>query len=190
MKYLVRVPIKSIVGTYGAHKIVYESVDCPRPLWRRFLDHALVLADHSHASLPSKPYDPSPQNGMRVHFDLLANVSVDKASKDGGRQRVDPILQAWIDSGKKDGWQTLGFDVGSQWLEARQGKNGFVIQKLDVANYSTLEFVRQAMPVRIGTVAFSGVLQIADAEKFRDAMTMGIGHSRAWGCGLLLCKRI
>lgn len=190
MKFLVRVPIRSVVGTYGAHKIVYEAVDSRRPLWRRFSDHALVLADSAHASLPSKAYDPSPQGGMRVRFDLLANVSVDKASKDGGRQRIDPVLQAWIESGKKAGWQTLGFDVGSQWLEFRQEKNGFAIQKLDVADYSTLEFVRKAKPVRIGAVAFSGVLKITDAEKFRNAMTMGIGHSRAWGCGLLLCKRV
>lgn len=189
MKHLVHVPIRSLVGTYGAHKIVYEAAGCPRPLWRRYADHALVLADQAHESWPSKPYDPSPTVGIRVRFDLLANVSVDKSPKDGRRQRVDPVLQAWIDSGKKAKWQALGFDVGCHWLESRQERNGFVLEQVDVADYSTLEFLRNDKPVRIGTIAFSGQMLVQDAEKFRDAMLNGIGHSRAWGCGLLLCKR-
>jgi len=190
MKHMIRVPIRSIVGPYGAHKIVYEAADCPRPLWRRYSDHALVLADMPSQLHPSKPYDPSPKAGMAVRFDLLVNVTVDKPVPGSRSRRIDPVLQAWIDSGKTAKWQVLGLEVGCKWLEDRQERNGFRLIQVDLADYEVIEFMRDGKPLRLGTIAYSGTMEITEPEKFKNAMLNGIGHSRAWGCGLLLCKRI
>ncbi|MCX7170401.1 MAG: type I-E CRISPR-associated protein Cas6/Cse3/CasE [Proteobacteria bacterium] len=187
---MIRVPIRSIVGPYGAHKIVYEAATCARPLWRRYSDHALVLAEEPSQIHPSKPYDPSPVTGMTVRFDLLANISVDKPVPDGRSRRIDPVLQAWIDSGKKAQWQSLGFEVGCKWIEDRQERIGFRLIQVDLADYEVMEFMRSGKPVRLGTIAYSGTMEIMESDKFKEAMLNGIGHGRAWGCGLLLCKRI
>lgn len=190
MKHMIRVPIRSIVGPYGAHKIVYEAADCARPLWRRYSDHALVLAEKPSQLHPSKPYDPSPETGMTVRFNLLVNVTVDKPVPNGRSRRIDPVLQAWIDSGKKAIWQSLGFEVGCKWIGDRQERNGFRLTQVDLADYEVIEFMREGKPLRLGTIAYSGTMEITESDKFKGAMLNGIGHGRAWGCGLLLCKRI
>jgi CRISPR system Cascade subunit CasE len=189
---LIRVPVGKLVGPYGAHKIVYEAANCKRPVWRRYADHALVVADAPSDIYPSKPYDPSPAEGMNVRFDLFANVSVDKPVQGGRSTRIDPVLQAWIDSGRKAKWQTLGFEIGIDWLSKRQAGHGFHIPEggIDLADYEALEFLRNGKLVRLGTVSFSGMLTVTDPEKFKSTMLSGIGHAKAWGCGLLLCKRI
>jgi len=40
------------------------------------------------------------------------------------------------------------------------------------------------------TVNFSGILRVTDPEKFRQTLFNGIGRAKAFGCGLLLLKRI
>ncbi len=39
--------------------------------------------------------------------------------------------------------------------------------------------------VTLTTVTYDGILQITDADAFRRALTNGIGHAKAYGCGLL-----
>jgi len=40
------------------------------------------------------------------------------------------------------------------------------------------------------TVRFDGLLRITDPEAFRETLTRGIGPAKAFGCGLMLVKRI
>ncbi|WP_066977465.1 type I-E CRISPR-associated protein Cas6/Cse3/CasE [Methylomonas lenta] len=40
------------------------------------------------------------------------------------------------------------------------------------------------------TLDFTGELQITDAEAFRQTLFTGLGRVKAFGCGLLLVKRI
>ena len=37
---------------------------------------------------------------------------------------------------------------------------------------------------------FTGKLTVLDAAKFGAALTQGIGHAKAFGCGLLLVRRV
>lgn len=191
-KHFLKIPIKKLVGPYRAHELVYAVCDGGRPLWRRFDDHALVLTDWASDAYPSKPFDPSPDVGMRLRFDLLAEVSkADGKPEQGGRsKRVDPVLEAWIASGKRADWRQLGFDIGIDWLRSRQARYGFELEQVDLADYKPLEFLRNGRPIRLGTVAFVGMLKVTDADLFRSALLGGIGRSKAWGCGLLLCKRV
>lgn len=43
----------------------------------------------------------------------------------------------------------------------------------------------QPKPITVSTARFDGVLRVTDADKLRHALTHGIGHARAFGCGLL-----
>lgn len=192
MKYLVKVPIRKLHGPYLAHKAVYEATGGGRPVWRRYADHALVISDTPSEIHPSKEYDPTPSQGQRLRIDLLAEISkADGKPVDGGRSpRIDPVVQAWIASGQTRSWSELGLEHGVAWLEKRQDTHGFEIEQIDAADYSTLEFVREGKPIRMGTIAYSASIKVADCVKFKSAMLNGIGRGKAWGLGLLLCKRI
>ncbi|MBD9358284.1 type I-E CRISPR-associated protein Cas6/Cse3/CasE [Methylomonas sp. EbA] len=40
------------------------------------------------------------------------------------------------------------------------------------------------------SIDFTGQLQITDVEKFEQALFHGIGRSKAFGCGLLMIRRV
>lgn len=189
MKYLVRVPISKLAGPYKAHQQVYAAVpETARPLWRRYSGYAIVLADNPSIEFEAKEYDPSPANGTSVRFSLLVEIAVERGEP-GKTQRVDPVLAAWLASGKKESWTSLGFEIGRQWLLNRQATHGFRLMSTETAQYEVMEFMREGKKIRIGTVDFTGIMEISESEKFKKAMLNGIGHSKAWGLGLLLCNR-
>jgi CRISPR system Cascade subunit CasE len=49
---------------------------------------------------------------------------------------------------------------------------------------------RDAKPIRISTVDLTGVLEVTEAERVRRALLYGLGHAKAFGCGLLRVRRI
>ncbi|MDH5718652.1 MAG: type I-E CRISPR-associated protein Cas6/Cse3/CasE [Spirochaetia bacterium] len=50
--------------------------------------------------------------------------------------------------------------------------------------------IEQAHNIKSLIVDFSGILRVTDPDKFRFTLTNGIGRAKAFGCGLLLLKRI
>lgn len=58
-------------------------------------------------------------------------------------------------------------------------------KRVEVVERRVQEFERQGRPVKIGTATFEGVLQVSDAAELRRRLVEGIGHAKAYGCGLL-----
>ncbi|GAA1873423.1 type I-E CRISPR-associated protein Cas6/Cse3/CasE [Asanoa iriomotensis] len=78
------------------------------------------------------------------------------------------------------------------WLTSRVGRLGFVVAtqqdghpNLRLHHRQTHTFKRGMGTVTLGTVTYDGVLQVVDADAFRQALRRGIGHGKAYGCGLL-----
>ncbi|PTA42492.1 type I-E CRISPR-associated protein Cas6/Cse3/CasE [Micromonospora sp. RP3T] len=78
------------------------------------------------------------------------------------------------------------------WLLSRAADRGFRIAtqqdgrpNLRLHHSQTLNFKRGLANVTLATVTYDGILQIADAAAFRRALRGGIGHGKAYGCGLL-----
>lgn len=185
---MVRIPISDRLGTYACHQKVYEVCGREnRPLWRRCPGYLLALSRSMPVGHEIRPYAPAPISGQETAFDLLAEVSVSKR-KDGQdrSRRCDPILEARIaDPGRS--YAELAVELGVPWLERQGGRLGFELVNVDRCEYEAIEFVRQRKPVRLGAVRFSGRLRVTDPGPFSRAMLEGVGHGKAWGCGLLLC---
>jgi CRISPR system Cascade subunit CasE len=43
--------------------------------------------------------------------------------------------------------------------------------------------------VTVMRVGYEGLMEVADAEVLRTSLTAGVGHARAYGCGLLTLAR-
>jgi CRISPR system Cascade subunit CasE len=78
------------------------------------------------------------------------------------------------------------------WLLGRVNRCGFAIcaqsdgePNLSVHQRRTLTFKRGSGNVTLVTATYDGTLEIADAKAFRRALVAGIGHGKAYGCGLL-----
>ena len=82
------------------------------------------------------------------------------------------------------------------WLQRRAEAAGFSLVATHLApNLDVLELQlssdvkltgrRLDQRLSLGTVLFEGVLEVANADLFRDAVVNGIGPGKAFGCGLL-----
>ncbi|HEX6498468.1 MAG TPA: type I-E CRISPR-associated protein Cas6/Cse3/CasE [Micromonosporaceae bacterium] len=78
------------------------------------------------------------------------------------------------------------------WLADRAPRHGFVLAtqqdgqlNLRLHHRRTQTFKRGAADVTLASVVYDGVLEITDTHAFRRALTSGIGHAKAYGCGLL-----
>jgi len=74
-----------------------------------------------------------------------------------------------------------------EWLIKKSEACGFETDydKFDVTRTDDIRFRRGQKYVSLGITEFEGVLKISDVEKFKDALTRGIGRAKAYGCGLL-----
>src|SRR5207249_3057136 len=80
----------------------------------------------------------------------------------------------------------------SAWLIDRAARHGFALATQDdgqpnlrLHRRQTQTFKRGVNTVNLTTVTYDGVLQVTDADAFRRALSRGIGHAKAYGCGLL-----
>lgn len=69
------------------------------------------------------------------------------------------------------------------WLRKQADRFGFNVIDANVTGYKENPIRKYNFTVK--TVAFEGVLQITDIDKFRNALMNGIGHAKAYGCGML-----
>jgi CRISPR system Cascade subunit CasE len=79
-----------------------------------------------------------------------------------------------------------------QWLTSRAEKHGFVVAhqhdghpNLRLHRRQTQSFKRGMGNVTLTTATYDGILQVTDADAFRRVLVGGIGHAKAYGCGLL-----
>ena len=90
--------------------------------------------------------------------------------------------------------QQLVQDTCVPWLQHQAQAKGFVLvaETVQADGYRLHKsyLSRQDKPIRYSTVDFHGVLMVTNPDKFRTALFTGIGKSKAFGCGLLLVKRI
>jgi CRISPR system Cascade subunit CasE len=173
-----------------------------RTLWR--LDHnadqqvALYIAspgkpDLTHlveqAGWPTtdtwqtRPYDDfldSLTNNQRWAFRITANPV-----RDGRMNKEAPDTQRF---------GNVTVQQQADWLLNRSERCGFTIvdghdghRNLLVHRRMTHSFTRKhgEKPVTIQTATYDGVLQIDDVQALRHTLTSGLGHAKAYGCGLL-----
>jgi CRISPR system Cascade subunit CasE len=86
-----------------------------------------------------------------------------------------------------------------EWLDAAAKRNGFEIaltdeeepqRKLQVDAYEQSKAGKRDHNIRFSTVDFSGELIVTDSELFHLVLCNGLGHAKAFGCGLMLVRRV
>lgn len=147
------------------------------------LSHLVAQAGRSDTEhgWTTRPYDGllgSLQAGQRWGFRLTANPT------HSGRKTAD--------AKETQRFGRLRLPEQTDWLLGRAARCGFSIPpqqdgtpNLVVHRRRTLTFRRGAGTVTLTTATFDGLLEVTDPDAFRAALTQGIGHAKAYGCGLL-----
>ncbi len=165
----------------------------------------------------SRVYDPQLQEGQHLSFQLRANPVISKKNDAGKSQRHDVVMQAkkrlladhglgkvakwadWKDENDKPLLYELVQGCCAEWLDGVAKRNGFEISLSDEAEpqrmlqvdaYEQRKSGKREHNIRFSVVDFSGELLVTNPKLFLSALFNGLGHAKAFGCGLLLVRRV
>jgi CRISPR system Cascade subunit CasE len=85
-----------------------------------------------------------------------------------------------------------------KWLSDKGKKNGFIIAtderqkrlKFQAEGYRWHAMPRKGRSAGFSSTDFEGEIKVTDPMQFVEALYNGIGSAKAFGCGLMLVKRI
>jgi CRISPR system Cascade subunit CasE len=140
-------------------------------------------------SVDTKPYAPRIVAGERLRFDLRANPVVSR--REGQKARRHDVL---MDAKKHDAdSERKGrmYSAGLSWIMKRAPHWGLQLLEESVLMDGYRQHLLPGKGKRAGisTLDYSGLAIVVNPELLLRALTMGVGHSRSYGCGLLLVRR-
>jgi CRISPR system Cascade subunit CasE len=146
-------------------------------------------------SIQVKDYAPRLVARQRLAFSLRANPVVTKVGPTKKPVRHDVVMDVKTQSRQNGGsiaQAELIQEAGYSWLSRRAEKNGFRLEVLRASGYRQhrLLKVRSQNPIRFSTLELDGVLTVTEPNRLRQTLFYGIGPAKAFGCGLLLVRRI
>lgn len=155
----------------------------------------------------SRSFVPEIRTGQRIFFDLRANPVV-TVQRDGKKRRDDVVM-----SEKKKLLRERGLAKWKHWttpdrpaeyeLVARTCRDWLCepvkgVSRAEKAGFSVLKGRLQVDAYRqhrmgekgvlFSSVDFSGELEVTDRDAFISVLQNGLGHAKAFGCGLLLVR--
>ncbi|MHC5523293.1 type I-E CRISPR-associated protein Cas6/Cse3/CasE [Ligilactobacillus saerimneri] len=170
-----------------------------RHLWRidRLNDkYYLLIVSENKPDLDHLGIHGVPGTAMTKTYDnFLAKIAEKKTYR--FRLTANPSYKV-MQPGKKNGRVYPHITVAQQkkWLAERQEKLGFefVFRETDQGTAPSFEIVdrdwkilrrKKSRKVELSCVTFEGIIRVTDAEKFKKALTSGIGREKAYGMGLM-----
>lgn len=151
----------------------------------------------------TKVFAPVLRTGDRLQYTLRANATKDRAAvsrmekgaRRGKSRRVDVVmdlLRMAPEGGQRAAIRDRTAQAAAEAWIARQGTaRGFEPRATLVEGYSTIELGRRrGEGASFGILDLTGILAVTDPEAFLAALASGFGRAKAWGCGLMLIRRV
>jgi CRISPR system Cascade subunit CasE len=150
----------------------------------------------------SKHYAPKLKTGDRLSFAVRVNPIRSKRDENGRQHRHDVVMEAKKKNefknppdGQRPHVATVIQEAGMGWLKARESELGFRASdsgiRADGYVQRTLFKAKGAKSVNFSTLEFNGVLTVTEPDVFiGKCLFSGIGPAKAFGCGLMLVRRV
>lgn len=84
-------------------------------------------------------------------------------------------------------------DFQKNWLVERAEKNGFFVtdDSFDIVQSKWIRFYKKgSKAISLISVTYEGILEVTEADLFKNALTNGIGRGKAYGMGLLTVMKV
>lgn len=200
-------------GDYASHQLIWKLFE-PNQLKRNFLyreettaagaSEFYILSETEPAqdsplfSIQSKPFSPRIDKGSRLAFRLRVNPTVTTKDENGKQKRHDVMMHAKHlarESGEQNA-QTIKEamnQAATEWLTNEQRLEQWGISldvEPEVESYTQHRSKKNKKEtIRFSSVDYQGLLTVQNTEKFLNQLYCGFGHSKGFGCGLMLIKR-
>jgi len=149
-------------------------------------------ATHPVFCVQTKKFEPRLKQGIRLGYSVRLNPTVDKQGK-----KHDVLMNAKRDA-KAEGLPpvdiTQRMEVAAQeWfgMSERLTRWGISLDYLpQIDGYTQHKTLRKAGVISFSSVDLQGVLTIQDPDVFLTRLKTGFGRAKAFGCGLMLIRRV
>jgi len=201
-------------NAYREHQLVWRLFPNDPEAKRDFLfradnhhgaQHYLLLSRRPPVADPliweveTKEYHPKLRQDQRLAFQLRANPVITRKNASGRSCRHDIVM----DAKKALGWSELPASerphlpdliqtVGEAWLAKRLATHGATLETVRVDGYQPQNSHKEGAkgPIRHATLEFEGILKVQKPEPFTRLLYTGLGPAKAFGCGLLLVRKV
>lgn len=162
-----------------------------------------------------KRFAPTFTAGDRLRFDLRANATVARKADPSQRRGkpCDVVMDALyaVPKGERaEARRDAVAAAGTRWIEAQGARCGFAIatrapgagnddddsamvaasSAVRVSAYRTLRVDHAGPAARLGVLDLDGEIVVRDPVAFVAALGRGFGRAKAFGCGLMLVRRV
>lgn len=204
-------------GAYEQHQWLWRFFPAPPGTPRSFLfrrrdagglpsyyvvSEAAPLSPSPCWHISSKAYAPVLAAGDVLNFELRANPVVTTRSASGKAARHDVVMQEktrllrerglarWADwtTPERPALRELVQGCATAWLQARCARLGIELDATALRAEGYEQQRGKGGELRLSTVDFNGRLRVLQPDALRQAMLSGVGHGKAFGCGLLLVR--
>jgi CRISPR system Cascade subunit CasE len=148
----------------------------------------------------TKTYRPKLKGSEKLSFALRVNPVVTKKTDTGRRVRHDVVMNAKKRYPKPFAANTeisvgeLEYATGVEWLRNRSNDLGFNFDPSEIRVFGYRQHritnPKKQNEIRFSTLDFSGLLTVTDADRFCQTLFDGVGRAKAFGCGLMLVKKV
>ena len=142
----------------------------------------------------TKTFCPDLRSGDSLHFLLRANATRVRKQAHGRSVRVDVVMDRLHDLSPAERTvqrPALMQTAARDWMALQGTRNGFEAARVVAEGYTTLELGRKRRQgATLGLLDLSGQINVTDPVHFLSALARGFGRAKAWGCGLMLIRRV
>jgi CRISPR system Cascade subunit CasE len=140
-----------------------------------------------------KPYQPRFNVGEQLTFSLRANPTVSRGESGARSKRHDVLMDAKKGKVGEMAHEAIA-KAATGWLVNRGPSIGLAIdpdpKMLRFDSYRQYVSSRRGgAPLRFSSLDFDGMAVVTDVARLTEALFTGVGHSKGFGCGLLLVRR-
>lgn len=178
-------------------------------LWRaEGAGRFLVLSARAPAQSPffeppeSKEFAPDLAPGDELGFALRANAT--RTERTGGlskngrekKRHIDLVMDALypLKQGRAEARMDAAQAAGSRWLAGQGARHGFAPLEVTVTDYRVQQLPgaagKRAGQPQFGVLDIGGRLRVEDPAAFLARLAQGFGRAKAFGCGLMLLRRV
>ena len=194
-------------GHHLVWSLFADGVDRKRDfLWREIEAGVFLILSARHPEdrhglfeiAEPKAFKPVLEPGDRLRFSLRANPVIRR--RDPSRRRsvkhdvVMDALRSHPNGERAPHRLAIVQERGLEWLERQGAKAGFSFRSGDVAvdgyDQHLISRTGPAPSMSYSTLDFEGILTVSDAAALLPSIAHGFGAAKAYGCGLMLIRRV
>lgn len=155
---------------------------------------------------PPKAFEPVLRPGDRLAFALRANPVVSRWENADGvrkRRRHDVVMDRLQGDDASRGGRRFDatLEGGRSWLTRQGERAGFRLpdpEAVRIDGYGQIRLPRgpgrrrrvSANDIRLSVLDLDGILEVREPDAFLSAVAGGFGKAKAFGCGLMLIRRV